>query len=96
MGMPTYNLRRQRVEPAKLAWLRSGEGTLTRLHAEAAVGLARIEDEQALLIAAARRADPIADHLLATRYRGRVWTAAECEAETARRQKAEDRGQVTA
>lgn len=88
MPMPTYNLKRQRVDPAKLVWLRSNPGTLTRLHAEMAVGLDGIESEARELIGPARQGDPIAGHLLAMKYRVRVWTAAECAAEAARRKDA--------
>ena len=85
MPVPVFKQKRQRVDPSKLVWLRSNPGTLTRLHAEATVALALIEDDQARIIAAARQGDPIAEHLLETILRGRVWSAEECAAEEARR-----------
>jgi hypothetical protein len=47
--------------------------------------LDKIESEARDLIEPARAGDPIAEHLMATRYRGRVFSAAECAAETAAR-----------
>ncbi|MGD0263561.1 MAG: hypothetical protein ABSD47_01240 [Candidatus Methylomirabilota bacterium] len=85
MAVPIYILKRKRVEPASLAWLRSNPGTRTRLHAEMCVPLYQIESEARDLIEPARRGDPIAEHLLATRWRGRVWSAEERAAEEKRR-----------
>ena len=90
--MPIYKFKRKRVEPENLVWLRARPGTLTRLHAEATVGLDKIESEARDLIGPARAGDPIAQHLLAARFRGTVASAAECAAETKRRRERTNHG----